>query len=294
VQLPKLSPVASAATATLIYNVAANSMSDWLSENASKPVADFVAWPGSTVVVLVVVFGVMLLIQRRSRNAPPIAPRTDEGMAGLLSDAVRERDRARQERDDLRAELQGMREAEAEREAQLLVQKQQHAAALVSRWLPDPSDFTTFTMSVQDLNEAYERGLELARETLAPDSRLWFDSLRLGNLPTVVFVADSRLADKNMTVHVGDDFSTHTQVVRGSLPTATAHRQEAPWRTDASFVDLVHRVGYRLRPHGDYAEVSYVDAKDKGESRWRICVDAEDFRYPCYALISGDVVEVKR
>jgi hypothetical protein len=234
----------------------------------------------------------------RAANALAVAPMQAPNAEAL--DTVRqERDAARRERDELQDDLRQLRaERAAEIAAAVSEEKELVRADFLARleaarsprsaWLPDPTDLTTSTLTVDALDKAFERAETAAAEKIGPDPRFDFDYLMMGpeGGARLSYRAESKTADKHATVLVdaetvamgtskrGGISIGHTQAgepysawIKDSAPLYV--RTPTPWRDHRELFDLIRLAGFRLRPLRQ-------DVKFECWNRWRVEVPRPD------------------
>ena len=230
---------------------------------------------------------------RRIAVRPPAD--TPTGDSASVAELRRQLDIATRNRDKSAAELAHLRAEQAQTlEKALADQREKLKESMVeaihapSRWLPDPTDPTTFTLTIDGFDDALRRATAKANDVLAPDARLDFEELSLGEWTDISFRAESELGNKHVTITVGDSWESAPRPDPGSIATTVDENgrtisvwdrpiEMPPWQDDPTVIDLIHQAGYRLRPLEGPATVRFLQYAYSGKagrwvSRWRICV----------------------
>jgi len=139
-----------------------------------------------------------------------------------------------------------------------------------SKWLPDPNDFASLTLTNADLEVCLSRAIGHAKTLLGPDASANFWGISIGQgLVTVEFFAWSKVADKITTVTVSEDSAWNSAPSRNDPYWGKGQGDRVPdpppWRRDNRWRDLIDLAWYRVRPQTDSLRV-----ESQGESGWRV------------------------
>jgi hypothetical protein len=241
-------------------------------------------WPALRVALSLI--GVVLLwAVWRTSSKPPIDPTPNPELATLRGQIA---------------------QIESQLTSQVEPKPDDFAVAARSRWLPDPTDLTTFAMTRDDLDEALARAETAASNSLAPDAVVEFlnspTGFTVAPSPSLCFAAWSRIAAKFCWVYVYETYEFTTALKRGSYRTyggeqrwPDKHDEEPGWVNDDGWLELVRQAGYRLRGMaGLTASLSWYDGgSERGWSTgWVLsAVDEERDWKQAYSLKDGTITE---
>jgi len=154
---------------------------------------------------------------------------------------------------------------------------------LPSAWLSDPSDLTSFTMTVADFESLYDAATRTAIAELGADARVRLDHVvllsnhmgTLQNIPRVAFWATSAIALRRTLIeyHGNIDRTIHTTVPWAPVTKASGGRTgtSKPWHTDPDFKELVVQSWRRQRGfHGFVQLDALIEPLEGTTSRWVI------------------------
>jgi hypothetical protein len=142
----------------------------------------------------------------------------------------------------------------------------------IRRWLPNRTDLSSSTLTVDDLDDAVVRATDRALEVLGPDAAVYFSQIEITEDLAVSLSAYSHIATRGLQIVVSDQAVTHAKGEWGPelpyiqdvledgkwVPIWEAGEPQFPWRTDSSVFELIRQTGYRLRPWaGETVQIHY-------------------------------------
>jgi hypothetical protein len=178
--------------------------------------------------------------------------------------------------------------------------------ANVRRWLPNPNDLRSLQMTNADMDNALLLASELARELLAPDAILVFESIALGPAPRITFLASSEAAGRSGPIVVTEYGAAPSDALTQpppyarpddppdyvlAMPALEDPGPAAPWRTDSTWRDLIDMAWYRFRPQRENVYLRYEHRDgSSGPREFHVClypVGPDRNRADCYAIRDG-------
>jgi hypothetical protein len=177
--------------------------------------------------------------------------------------------------------------------------RRRYDAQLPDRWLPGPGDLARLQFGQVEIEEAYTRALDKAREQISVDVELGLG--HIGLLPVVIafFNGQSHNADRHFVAAVDSDEVGLQGITRGL---GQIEEPRTPWRTDDGWIQLIRESWAREQPFRGSVSLSAAHPYDFDSEAeqirggWIITYNPQDggVEAPArkYALFNGAVTRL--